>query len=142
MAPPFFLGRQPTWQSTPNPKGRNMTLDDDESRKMNDFLSRYRTFQVASKWYNSLVDPTTRLSCWKMEACMPLELRPASIYQSWNLSSWYLVEFWKRRCDILSHDRTTVIDKGGHVYQVHLWKDQGLREFFPCLLPPGCGQDK
>jgi alpha-tubulin suppressor-like RCC1 family protein len=27
------------------------------------------------------------------------------------------------------HDRTTVIDKGGHVYQVHLWKDEGLQEF-------------
>jgi alpha-tubulin suppressor-like RCC1 family protein len=27
------------------------------------------------------------------------------------------------------HDRTTVIDKGGHVHQVHLWKDEGLREF-------------
>jgi alpha-tubulin suppressor-like RCC1 family protein len=27
------------------------------------------------------------------------------------------------------HDRTTVIDKGGHVYQMHLWKDEGLREF-------------
>jgi len=27
------------------------------------------------------------------------------------------------------HDRTTIVDNQGHVYQVHLWKDELLREY-------------
>ena len=111
--------------------GRNMTLDDDEKPqdvrlpvKVQGIPSDKQVVQLScGSHHTSVLLEDGSVYAFGIAADInvpimePIQLVPAGVLEM------PLRQFESH------HDRTTVIDKGGHVYQLHLWKDKGLREF-------------